>query len=67
MIDEPKRDRVMETKRETYLHEAICTAVELLYLAPEIHRCKEGRQAYDVLRQTLITYADDCMRGPVDD
>ena len=51
-----------ETKREIYLHEAICNAVELLFLAPEeVHRCKESRQAYDVLRQALVTYADDCM------
>ncbi len=50
-----------DTKRELYLHEAICEAVELLFLAPEVHKCKEGRQAYDVLRQALVTYADDCM------
>ena len=51
-----------ETKREIYLHEAICNAVELLFLASEeVHRCKESRQAYDVLRQALITYADDCV------
>jgi hypothetical protein len=51
----------VETERELYLHEAICTAVELLFLAPDVHRCKEGRQAYDVLRQVLVTYADDCV------
>lgn len=50
-----------ETKREIYLHEAICNAVELLFLAPEVHKCKEGRQAYDILRQALVAYADDCM------
>lgn len=52
-----------ETKRELYLHEAICNAVELLFLASEeVRKCKESRQAYDVLRQALVAYADDCMR-----
>lgn len=50
---------------ESNLHAAICQAVALLNVAPEVARCKEGREARDVLRQALIDYADAYMDQPV--
>ena len=47
------------------LHAAVCQAVALLNIAPEVARCAEGRQARDILRQALATYADAYMDEPV--
>jgi len=47
------------------IHAAVCQAVALLNIAPEVARCAEGRQARDILRQALATYADAYMDEPV--
>lgn len=47
------------------LHAAVCQAVALLNVAPEVVRCGEGREARDILRQALADYADAFMDQPV--
>lgn len=47
------------------MHTAVCQAVALLNVAPEVVRCKEGREARDILRQALADYADAFMDQPV--
>jgi len=53
------------TDSESKLHTAICQAVAILNVAPEIARISEGRQAHTILRQALAEYADDYMEQPV--
>lgn len=52
---------------ELKLHAAICRAVEILNIAPEVARISEGRQVRDVLRQALAEYADDFMNQPAEE
>lgn len=47
------------------LHEAVCQAVALLNLAPELARSTEGREAHNLLRQALVDVADAYMDAPV--
>ena len=54
----------MTTPHENALHAAVCQAVALLNVAPEVARCAEGREARDVLRQALASYADAYMDEP---
>ena len=43
---------------EIDLHAAICQAVALLNVTPELARSETGRQAHNILREALVTYAD---------
>ncbi len=54
----------MTNTTESALHTAVCQAVSLLNVAPEVARCKEGREARDILRQALANYADAFMDEP---
>lgn len=47
------------------LHKAVCKAVELLAVSPEIARISAGREVSNVLRQALVDYADAFMDQPV--
>ena len=49
---------------EAKLHAAVCQAVQLLNVAPEVARCAEARAARDLLRQALLDYADAYMDQP---
>jgi hypothetical protein len=46
------------TEETNLLHIAICRAVSITNMAPELVRLAEGRQIRDILRQALIDYAD---------
>lgn len=41
------------------LHAAVCQAVALLNMAPELARSPDGREAHTILRQALVDYADE--------
>jgi hypothetical protein len=43
-------------KEEEGLHVAICQAVTLLNMSPEVARCASGREANNILRQALANY-----------
>jgi hypothetical protein len=47
------------------LHAAVCQAVALLNVAPEVVKCAEGRQVRDLLRRALVDWADAYMDQPV--
>lgn len=49
---------------EIDLHAAICQAVALLNVTPEIARSEKGRQAHNILREALGKYADYYMDQP---
>lgn len=51
--------------REQDLHLAVCNAVHIMNMSPDIARSEEGRKARDILRQALIDYADSYMNQPV--
>lgn len=40
------------------LHAAVCQAVALMNVSPEIARSADGREAHTVLRQALVEFAD---------
>lgn len=47
-----------EKHRGDRLHVALCQALGLLNVSPEVARCADARRAHDILRQALIDYAD---------
>jgi len=55
---------VAQPSAKDKLHAAICQAVSVLNLAPEVARLSEGRQVSAILRQALADYADDFMNKP---
>lgn len=50
---------------EDNLHTAMCQAVALLNVTPEIARSETGRRAHDILREALVKHADEYMNQPV--
>lgn len=44
---------------EDNLHTAMCQAVALLNVTPEIARSETGRRAHDILREALVKHADE--------
>jgi hypothetical protein len=46
------------------LHAAVCQAVALLNVTPEIARIPGAREAHTILRQALADYADAFMEQP---
>lgn len=54
----------MSTERETNLHAAVCKAVEILNIAPEVARTSEGREVRDILRAALNEYFMDSPPEP---
>jgi hypothetical protein len=49
------------------LHMAVCNAVHIMNMSPDIAQSSDGRKARDILRQALIDYADAFMAAPVTD
>jgi hypothetical protein len=49
------------------LHAAVCEAVEVLNLSPDLARLADGRKVSAILRQALVNYADACIRDLEDD
>lgn len=47
--------------KELDLHTAVCNAVQLLNVCVEGARIKEVRDAHNILRTALVTYADAFM------
>jgi hypothetical protein len=52
-------------KTENILHIAICQAVGILNIAPEIAAMPDGRRVRDILRVALADYANAVMDEPV--
>lgn len=50
---------------EENLHTAMCQAVALLNVTPEIARSETGRRAHNILREALVKYADEYLNQPV--
>lgn len=50
---------------EEILHTAICQAVNILNLAPELAAHESGRDVRAILRKALVDYADAFMDQPV--
>lgn len=44
--------------REEALHAAVCQAVAILNVSPDMARSRNGRDTHNILRQALIDYAD---------
>lgn len=40
------------------LHEAVCQAVALMNVSPDVARCRSTQEAHNILRQALIDIAD---------
>ena len=51
-----KRTDEAHRENEAMLHTRICQAVSLLNNV--VHKQEESRQAHDILRETLVAYAD---------
>lgn len=55
----------MPAEKIEALHMAVCNAVQIMNMSPDIARSADGRKARDILRQALIDYADAFMDQPV--
>lgn len=55
----------MLPKTEEILHIAVCQAVAILNVAPELARLPDGRQLRDILRTALADHANAVMDEPV--
>lgn len=40
------------------MHTAVCQAVALMNRSPAVAQCKDAREAWNILRQALVDYAD---------
>lgn len=53
----------LESTATENLHSAVCQAVTLMNVSPEVMNGKESREAWYILRQALIDYADSVDRN----